>query len=100
GVSGRVADHVRVESGHEAAIGAALGVFADALLVEQQDDAAAAVATATERDLGRLRAVIAGAAAFDEAPRIDGLTRATDVITDAPQGVIGLLGRSYLADTI
>ncbi|WP_449279900.1 chromosome segregation protein SMC [Leucobacter sp. GX0328] len=100
GVTGRVADHVRVEPGHEAAIGAALGVFADALLVEQQDDAAAAVAAATERDLGRLRAVIAGAAAFDEAPRIDGLTRATDVITEAPQGVIGLLGRSYLADTI
>src|SRR5690606_16977569 len=59
GVKGRVADHVRVESGYEAAIGAALGVYVDALLVEEHEDASDVVRTAAQRDLGRLRAVIA-----------------------------------------
>ncbi|MFC7765082.1 hypothetical protein [Leucobacter soli] len=59
GIVGRVADHVRVHEGYEAAVGAALGVYADALLAESRHDAGEVVRAARERDLGRLRAVIA-----------------------------------------
>lgn len=101
GVSGRVADHVRVQEGFEAAIGAALGVYADALLVNSPAAASALVRTARERDLGRLRAVISQhqSTAVDS-PEVTGLTRATDVLLEAPNGVHGLLARSYLANDI
>ncbi|MBL5975541.1 MAG: chromosome segregation protein SMC [Candidatus Leucobacter sulfamidivorax] len=102
GIRGRVADHVRVAEGHEAAVGAALGAYADALLAESQSDAGEVVRAARERDLGRLRAVIArgGGALAPDAPSVDGLTRASDVLLEAPEGVYGLLARSYLADDI
>ena len=97
GVAGRVADHVRVTEGHEAAIGAALGVFGDALLADTESDAGEVVRAARERDLGQLRTVIARAAgAASDAPRVDGLTLATEVLVSAPDGVYGLLSRSYL----
>ena len=101
GVRGRVADHVRVADGFEAAVGAALGVFADAMLAEDDAAASEVVRAARERDLGRLRTVIAGAAsAMGDPPAVEGLTRAVDVLLDAPDGVYGLLGRSYLADDL
>ena len=102
GILGRVADHVRVAEGHQAAVGAALGLYADALLADSQADAGGVVHAARERDLGRLRAVIArgGAGLTPEAPTIDGLTRAVDALLEAPEGVYGLLARSYLATDI
>ncbi len=102
GIRGRVADHVRVAEGHEAAVGAALGVYADALLADSEVDAGAIVRTARARDLGRLRAVIAGGARARtaDAPEVTGLTRAVDALLEAPEGVSGLLSRSYLAPDI
>ena len=101
GVAGRVADHVRVTEGYEAAIGAALGVFGDALLADTESDAGEVVRSARERDLGQLRTVIARAAgAATDAPRVEGLTLATEVLASAPDGVYGLLSRSYLAEGI
>ncbi|KUF07121.1 AAA family ATPase [Leucobacter sp. G161] len=98
GVRGRVADHVRVREGFEAAVGAALGVFADALLVDTAEVAGSAVAGAHEQDLGRLRAVIASAAAVPDAPApVEGLVAVAEVLIDAPDGVRGLLARSYIA---
>ncbi|MGO3147692.1 MAG: chromosome segregation protein SMC [Leucobacter sp.] len=102
GISGRVADHVRVRDGFEAAVGAALGAFGDALLADNAHSAGEAVASAHANDLGRLSAVIANArpgakAATNDAP---GLTRIDDVLLEAPDGVRGLLARSYIADDI
>ena len=104
GVRGRVADHVRVRDGYEAAVGAALGVFADALLVSDAGAAEAAVADAQDRDLGRLRAVIAGAATAasgsqPDTPDVAGLVAVSEVLLDAPDGVRGLLSRSFVADS-
>ena len=109
GIAGRVSDHVRVREGAEAAIGAALGVFADALLAESEAAAGLAVAAAHDRDLGRLRAVLASAGSgagdgadrgANAAPEIEGAIRAVDVILEAPAGVRGLLARSYIADDL
>lgn len=113
GIMGRVADHVRVREGYEAAVGAALGQFADALLVDTAEVAGSAVADARDRDLGRLRAVIARAGAAPEGdgqvpadaaakapqavPAIDGLVAVADILLDAPAGVRGLLARSFVA---
>lgn len=105
GILGRVADHVRVREGYEAAVGAALGVFGDALLVESVDVAGDAVAGARERDLGRLRAVIAGAAnqqldTTNTAPAPERLVAVSEILLEAPAGVRGLLARSYVAESI
>ncbi|KAM9862222.1 AAA family ATPase [Leucobacter sp. BZR 635] len=114
GVLGRVADHVRVREGYEAAVGAALGLFADALLVESDAVAGAAVADARDRDLGRLRAVIARVAGAEAgnagacdaggdgglAASVAGLVAVSEILLDAPDGVRGLLARSYVADDL
>ena len=98
GVLGRVADHVKVRDGYEAAVGAALGVFADALLVDSADVAQGAVSDARQRDIGRLRAVIANAAAVERpAVAVPGLTAISTVLLEAPDGVRGLLSRSFVA---
>lgn len=101
GVRGRVSDYIRVREGYEAAVGAALGVFADALLLSGEQEAAAAVSLARERDLGRLRAVLAGGSApVPSAPEVVGLVSALSVLVDAPEGVRGLLARSYFAEDL
>ena len=101
GVKGRVSDFVRAQEGFEAAIGAALGVYADALLTETQQAAGQVVDSARARDLGRLRAVVARGSESDvDAPVIEGLTRAVDALKKAPEGVRGLLARTYIAETI
>ncbi len=102
GIRGRVADHVRVAEGYEAAVGAALGVFGDALLAEDTHVAGDAIERARAEDLGRLRAVIASAAGAHTQPSIDipGLTSIGSVLLDAPDGVRGLLARSYVANHV
>ena len=102
GIRGRVADHVRVREGFEAAVGAALGVYADALLADTAEDAGVVVAGAHERDLGRLRAVIASGGSVAATPNVEapGLTAVSSVLLDAPDGVKGLLSRTYIADDV
>ncbi len=100
GISGRVADALKVREGYEAVIGTALGVFADALLADDESSAGRAVSTAQSRDLGRVRAVLAHSAASAELPEAPELTRAADVVVEAPAGVRGLLSTSYLANDL
>lgn len=108
GVSGSVADHVRVAEGYEAAVGTALGEYADALLVETAAVAESAVTQAHHEDLGRLRTVFAEfasvpapleytALAAPASPSVPGLIRMDDVVLAAPAGVRGLLLRTYIA---
>ena len=107
GIDGRVSDHVRVREGFEAAVAAALGSYADALLAGSGADAGRAVAAAHDRDLGRLNAVIAGGGAGSggeagaaDGPSISGATRVIDALVKAPDGVRGLLSRSYIVDDL
>ncbi len=100
GIAGRVSDGVRVDAGFEAAVAAALGRFADALLADDDEAAERAVSAAHDRDLGRVGVVIAQPnMRFDPAnagPEVPGVRRAIDV-TRAPDGVLGVLARSYIA---
>lgn len=95
---GRVADHVQVTAGFEAAVNAALGTFNDAVLVATPDEAEAVIAEARTGELGRLSVIIAESAS-EPGPDLAGLTKAVDVTT-APPGVLGILARSYIADTL
>ncbi|PRI11680.1 AAA family ATPase [Leucobacter massiliensis] len=98
GIGERISERVRVREGFEAAVGAALGVFADALLAQTPAAAESAVTVARDRDLGRMRAVIARSGSVPaDAPDVPGLTRVSEVLLEAPEGVRGLLARSYIA---
>lgn len=98
GLRGVVAEHVHVESGFEAAIAAALGSLADALLVDSQDQGLSALQRATADGLGRVSIVIAdGPVVASDLPTLDGVVAARSVIT-APNGVHSLLASTLIAE--
>jgi chromosome segregation protein len=100
GVRGLVAEHVRVKPGYEAAIAAALGSLADAVLAENRDAAFEAVAHATADDLGRVEVIIANAGAVPTAlADLPGIVAARSVV-DAPDGVLGILTHTAIADDL
>ncbi|MDQ1579511.1 MAG: chromosome segregation protein [Microbacteriaceae bacterium] len=100
GVRGLVAEHVRVKPGYEAAIAAALGSLADAVLAENRDAAFEAVAHATAGDLGRVEVIIANAGAVPTAlADLPGIVAARSVV-DAPDGVLGILTHTAIADDL
>lgn len=53
GIRGLVAEHVKITPGYEAAIAAALGTLADAVLADDRDSAIDALAESASRDFGR-----------------------------------------------
>ncbi|MGN7800894.1 chromosome segregation protein SMC [Leifsonia sp. 22587] len=100
GVRGLVAEHVRVHPGFEAAIAAALGTLADAVLADDRGAARSAVAHAAADDLGRVEVVVADApAASVDLSGISGVVPATSVV-DAPEGVRGILAFTAVADDL
>ncbi|KQP54572.1 chromosome segregation protein SMC [Agreia sp. Leaf283] len=101
GVLGLVADNVTVDPGFEAAIAAALGTLADAVLAESLDAARTAIDLAHGDELGRVEIVVADADAHESpiASDIAGATAAVDVIA-APAGVLGLLARTLIVDDL
>ncbi|ARJ05804.1 chromosome partition protein Smc [Cnuibacter physcomitrellae] len=118
GIRGLVADHVKVSPGFEAAIAAALGPLADAVLATSTSDAVDAVAAAAESDMGRVEIVIGSpddasdageesaaaggsraAAALEGLGSPAGLTAATRVV-DGPAGIAGILDAVVVADDL
>src|SRR3954470_5563519 len=100
GVRGLVAEHVRVHPGHEAAIAAALGTLADAVLADDRDRAFEAVAHASADDLGRVEVIIADAPSRDvDLGGVAGVVPARSVI-EAPAGVLGILSHPAIADDL
>ena len=108
GIDGRVADHVRVKPGLEAAVGVALGANVDALLAGSLSDAEAAVTAARTNDLGVVRTVIADAAhdvgnvrsTLATAAVAAGADPLVEAVIDAPAGVRGLLALSFAANDL
>ncbi|MET0590502.1 MAG: chromosome segregation protein SMC [Naasia sp.] len=101
GLRGLVADSLTVTSGWEAAIAAALGSLADAVLASDADTALVALAHARSSDLGRVEVVVAGSDAVPSAsvsaPR--GSTAAADVV-EGPAGVLALLRDVVLVEDL
>ncbi|KQO60199.1 chromosome segregation SMC family protein [Curtobacterium sp. Leaf261] len=97
GIVGRLADHLQVRPGYEAAVAAALEGLADAVLADTRRAALDAVAAARLQDIGRVDVVIADAPSVVStlpASLPPGFRRALDVV----QGPASLA--ALLADTV
>ncbi|OUE08696.1 Chromosome partition protein Smc [Clavibacter michiganensis] len=109
GVRGLVAEHVHVRPGFEAAVAAALGTLADAVLAETRDDAVAALRRAVDDDLGRVEVVVAGDAGSADADATPegaasgaggGAPVAIASVVDAPDGVRRILAGVVVVDDL
>ncbi|MFJ3382514.1 chromosome segregation SMC family protein [Curtobacterium sp. NPDC090217] len=99
GIVGRLADHLTVTSGFEAAIAAALDGLADAVLAEDRAAALDAVAHARTEDIGRIDVVVADAAGTtvgSSAPA--GVRRALDLVSGPPT-LSAILADTLVADS-
>jgi len=101
GIQGLVAEHVQVLPGYEAAIAAALGSLADAVIADSRDAAFAALEHSAKHDFGRVEVVLSEsnatvAGAHDLG---DGIVAAGSVVT-APGGVKLLLSGVLVADDL
>jgi chromosome segregation protein len=100
GIRGLVAEHVRVTPGYEAAIAAALGTLADAVLADDHDAALTALGRARDSDAGRVEIVVADAAGAPSLGTLPvGVAAATDFVT-APAGVVGILSHVVVVDDL
>ncbi len=99
GVRGLVAEHVKIEPGFEAAIAAALGSLADAVLADDAASAFSALEHSAAKDFGRVEVVLAATADAAPPQQLPGVRAAVDVVT-APNGVLGLLAGVYVADDL
>ncbi|MBP2458053.1 AAA family ATPase [Clavibacter michiganensis] len=102
GIRGLLAEHVHVRPGYEAAVAAALGSLADAVLAETHDDAVAALRRAVDDDLGRVEVVVAGSA---DAPAAASPTDGAGPVpvasvVDAPDGVRRILAGVVVVDDL
>ncbi|PPF65972.1 chromosome segregation protein SMC [Rathayibacter tritici] len=100
GVHGRVAERIQVLPGAEAALAAALGAVADAVLVDSTARADAALDAALDRDLGRVELLVADSARPPlELAVPEGAVRAAELVT-APPGVLSLLERVLVVEDL
>jgi chromosome segregation protein len=102
GLSGRVSDAISVQEGYEAAVGAALGAFSEAILATTPSDAVTALDRARQENLGRLRIVVADTTYDDDSQNGNahaGLVPVNCVI-QAPRGVKQLLVNTFIADSV
>jgi chromosome segregation protein len=95
GVTGSVADSLRVDAGYETAIARALGSLADAVLVNERQSALRLVEQRSGSNKGRVELVIA-TDEYTIGDEIAGLSRASDVVR-GPSGVLALLSKTYIA---
>lgn len=100
GVTGMVADHVHIDPGYEAAIAAALGTLAEAILVENVERGYSVLEHVANDELGRVSVVVADASFTQQ--RLDlpaGVVSAGSVVR-APNGVLAVLASTLIADTL
>jgi len=101
GIRGLVAEHVQVQPGYEAAIAAALGSLADAVLADDREAGLAAIAHAENDQLGRIELLLAdaGGTLGNAGDLGDGAVASQSVVT-APSGVLALLSRVVIVDDL
>ncbi|WP_271985371.1 AAA family ATPase [Pseudoclavibacter terrae] len=105
GVEGPVAEHLRIDEGYEAAIAAALGSTADAVLASDADAAFRVLEHATGEKLGLVEVVAELGAAGAAATRADGRTlpgglRPAVELVQAPPAIAALLARVHVSETL
>ena len=102
GIRGLVASHMKIQSGFETAIAAALGPLADALVADSREDGLAAIEHLKKADGGRVELIVADVDSKGKAgslPSIAGARPAAEVV-DAPSGVLSLLSDVVIVDDL
>jgi chromosome segregation protein len=102
GIRGLVASHMKVQSGYEAAIAAALGPLADALVADSREEGLAAIEHLKKSDGGRVELIVADVDAKAKPAALakaEGARSAADVV-DAPSGVLALLSNVVIVDDL
>ncbi|MEO6944594.1 MAG: AAA family ATPase, partial [Lacisediminihabitans sp.] len=102
GIRGLVAEHVQVRPGFEAAIAAALGSLADAVLADDRDAGIAALAEAQAADMGRVELLLAEVSEGKPVvlPELPVGARHASAVVTAPAGILGLLANVVIADDL
>jgi chromosome segregation protein len=102
GIRGLVASHMKIQSGFETAIAAALGPLADALVADSREDGLAAIEHLKKADGGRVELIVADVDSKGKAgnlPSIAGARAAAEVV-EAPSGVLALLSDVVIVDDL
>ncbi len=102
GIRGLVASHMRIDAGYEAAISAALGTLADAIVADNRSDALDAIEHLKSNNGGRVELVVADVESKvkpTNLPQISGARNAVDVV-DAPSGILANLVNVVIVDDI
>jgi chromosome segregation protein len=102
GVRGLVASHLKIESGFEVAIAAALGSLADALVVDDRAAGLAAIEYLKKADGGRVDLIVADVESVGrpvKLPKVSGARLAVDVVT-GPVGLLELLATVVVVDNL
>ena len=102
GIRGLVASHMKVQSGFEAAIAAALGPLADALIADSREEGLAAIEHLKKSDGGRVELIVADVDAKSKPAvlaKAEGARSAADVV-EAPSGILALLSNVAIVDDL
>ncbi|MEY3406126.1 MAG: hypothetical protein RLZZ556_198 [Actinomycetota bacterium] len=102
GIRGLLANHMRIEPGYEAAIAAALGSLADAIVADSRDEALQAIDHLKQTDGGWAQLVIAdieNQLKPEQLPNLDGAINAVDVVS-APSGILATLRNVVIVSDI
>jgi len=102
GIRGLLATHMRIDAGFEAAISAALGSLADAMVADTREAAIDAVSHLKQNNGGRVELVIAdvqNSAKPVQLPNISGTRNAVDVVT-GPNGILNTLANVVIVDDL
>jgi chromosome segregation protein len=102
GIRGLVATHMKIDSGFENAIAAALGPLADALVADSREEGLAAIEHLKISDGGRVELIVADVDARGSVaniPNVAGARSATAVV-EAPNGILSLLANVVIVDDL
>ena len=102
GIRGLVASHMKISTGFETAIAAALGSLADALVADNREAGLAAIEHLKSNDQGRVELIVADVDSkvkSNTVAKVDGVRVATDVV-EAPSGVLALLSNVVIVDDL
>jgi chromosome segregation protein len=102
GIRGLVASHMKIQSGFEAAIAAALGPLADALVADSREEGLAAIEHLKKSDGGRVELIVADVDSKGKASALTKVAgaRAAAEVVEAPSGVLALLSDVVIVDTL
>ena len=102
GIRGLVANHIKVEPGFEAAIAAALGTLADAVVAETLDQAVAALEHLKNSDGGRVEVIVANVDSKVKPAKAGSSADAVSAVEviEAPEGIRNLLEKISIVEDL